>query len=249
MPRVVFVTVGLSAVDNKEIAEKSDALREQMGEDDARVLFNRLEDRPEQVDAIEALFLESHRDFWNERDGYRETREHFRQTSAEMISTYMAIVSGSLGSGSFLQPGRDKVVLLLSDTVPGRVCGNINRVLFREFLFRPKSPQEQDIVLETIKGLDASGEDPERFYIYPQVTEIIDRHAKDSESEVLFNIGGGYKGTIPAITHIAWTRYADRAKILYMHDSSKATVTLTPEQGGTAMRENRILFRRTGGYV
>ena len=142
------------------------------------------------------------------------------------------------GTGSYLQRGHDKVVLLASDTVIGQVCGRLNETLFRDYLFRIDKGDKSDVVLESIKGLNPTTDRKELFQVYPQVRSILDRHIKDDACQALFNITGGFKGLIPPITHLAWTRYArPSTKLLYMHDTMPATVTLSPGQGGFEMRE------------
>jgi hypothetical protein len=231
MTRILFVTVGTSAAENEEIAEHSPALKERLGDDDARTLIARLEDQPAQIAALQELLLAAHREFWEERDAYRKDSEHFRYTSAETISTFMA-----LGS---LQHGLDKVVLLVSDTVIGRVCGNINQALFGDYLFLPGDGSQEGAVIEEIKGLNPAPKKPEPFQkVYPQVRAILERYTAGNTSQLVFNISGGLKGLIPPITHLACTEYKGRSpEILYLHDTMRATVTLSPRQDGWKLDE------------
>jgi len=242
MCRILFVTVGTSAAENPEIAKHSAALKDRLGDDDARTLITSLEEQPEQIASLRELLLAAHREFWDERDAYRKDPVHFRHTSAETISTFMAL--------GFLQRGVDRAVLLVSDTTIGRVCGSINETLFRDYLFVTREGHRDDVIVEEIKGLNPSEENPELFKVYPQVRAIVDRYTADNECQPLFNITGGYKGLIPPLTHLAWTRYKERSpEVLYMHDSMKATITLSPRQDGLEMREEATRIVRTQANV
>jgi len=242
MCRILFVTVGTSAAENPEIAKHSPALKDRLGDDDARTLITNLEEQPEQVVSLRELLLSAHREFWDERDAYRKDRDHFRHTSAETISTFMAL--------GYLQHGVDKVVLLVSDTTLGRLCGSINETLFREYLFVTREGSRDDVMVEEITGLNPREENPEFFKVYRQVRDIVERYTAGNECQPLFNITGGYKGLIPPVTHLAWNQYKERSpEVLYMHDSMKATITLSPRQDGLEMREEATRIVRTEANV
>jgi CRISPR/Cas system-associated protein Csm6 len=243
MSRILFVTVGTSAAENEEIKEHNQKLKDRLGDDDARKLIAEMEEQGEDLAPLKAVLLNAHREFWEARDAYRKEPANFRLTSAETISTFM-----SLGA---LERGVDKAVLLNSDTAMGRMCGEINEILFRDYLFAAGKAGKDDVILEEIEGLNPRERDSKPFSVYPQVRAIVDRYAMGNKSQPLFNITGGYKGLIPPITHLAWTRYEKRSpRILYMHDSMRATVTvLKPAQDGQEMRENNEPVGRTTAFV
>lgn len=236
MARVVFVTVGTSAAENEELLDGSTELKNRVGDDKVKDWLYKSKGSPKLVASMEELLLKVHREFWSQNDNYRATVRNFKQTSAETISTYNAILSGRLGAG-FLKHGQDKVVLLLSNTLVGQVCGRLNAKVFREHLFRVSHGDETDVLLETIADLHPGERDPgdrrrtEKagdFRIYPQIRTIVEKYLERNTHDAFFNITGSFKGIIPPITHLASSaRYERRSRILYMHESMTATVTLS----------------------
>jgi hypothetical protein len=238
MRKTLIVTVGASAAENKELAGVWPKLKTVFGdEEDAKTVLERWEESPDELEIAESMLLEAHREFWNKNENYWDNRSKSRQTSAEAISTYMAIRSGVL---SLLQPGHDRIVLLASDTEVGKACGRINERLLRSAVFWRGGAAESDVVLKVLEGLNPKPKDenaplPE---ISSQIRRIVEEHADSPDRELYVNITGGYKGTVPPLTHVCWSeKYRNRAKLLYMHETMRATVVLSPGQEGREMRE------------
>lgn len=231
---IVFVTVGTSAVSNEELWEADSGLRPIIPRD-IHGFMNGLEEGEDPPRGFENLLLSAHNAFWNKNNNYRCNRAHRLKTSAEAISTYSARVSQLFE----LKAGRDKVVLLLSNTTLGQLCGRINKHLIEKYVFATPAENE-DVTTETIKlsspeGFRTVAQDGHP--IYPQILRVIEKHLDGNNAEAFFNITGSYKGLIPAITHICTTRYSNRSTILYLHETMDATVTLKPTIEGTAMEE------------
>jgi putative CRISPR-associated protein (TIGR02619 family) len=129
--------------------------------------------------------------------------------------------------GGPLDAGEDKVVLVVSRTCVGQMAGRINEALFREHLFTGNG--EPEVFTETVDDLRLEGireEAGEAKSLSDRIREICNDHA--DKRAPLFNITGGFKGLIPAITVIC---AEGNRPMLYMHESMKGVVRLQFKDG------------------
>jgi putative CRISPR-associated protein (TIGR02619 family) len=249
MGRTLFLTVGTSAITNRELWEHRGDLPTHLprGEDWGELIrateANAIKDlshhgrlRSKDWESVERRvrgenlqfeqsLTEHHREFWRKNNAHRRNSNHRRRTSAEAISTWLAGEKDLLDGGPLA--GGDKVVLVVSRTCIGQMAGRINQAIFREFLFTGDSGQE--VCIETVDDLRLEGVESEGGEVKSlsgQVRKIYEDH-RDRRTP-LFNITGGFKGLIPAITVIAST---EGRTILYMHDSMSGAVRLRFEIG------------------
>ena len=243
MARIVFVTVGTSAITNRELWEKNGTLPATLdpagnwgkviGDDEKAAVEEKTrnnkrikwEDIEAHVRAIHADFekalTDHHRKFWETSPHHK--REHPRRTSAEAMSTWLAGAAASMDGGP-LKAGEDQVVLLVSRTCVGQMAGRINGALFREFLF--VGDGERSVSTKVIGDLQFEGivdDGCEGMSLSSQVRKIYADHTTNNGRTPLVNITGGFKGVIPAISVIC----ADAGTtMLYLHDSMKGVVRL-----------------------
>jgi hypothetical protein len=235
---IVFVTIGTSALENEELWDNNRELKSEVSSD-RRAFIAGLEEEEPIPAGLENHFLQAHLSFWTKARNFRHDVRNRRLTSAEAISTDSAKRSKVLE----LRQGIDKVVLLLSNTELGKICGRLNEHIFRQFLFDPGPAFANDVLTETIQGLapQALGAGGHQLSaIYPQVLAHVQTYLDGNDAQAFFNITGSYKGVIPPITHICATRYPNRSTVLYMHDQMPATITLKFPDDGRRVDEKPI---------
>jgi len=247
MGRILFVTVGTSAITNHELWDTNGDLPPDLPQDgnwgelirgaEAACVKDMFHNRKvewktvaKKVEAVFTPFEEAltdlHRKFWGKTNHHK--REHRRRTTAETISTWLAGAAHRMDGGQ-LQANEDKVVLVVSRTCIGQMAGRINQALFREHLFEGEG--ERKVVIETVDDLRLEGiheEAGEAASLSEQMRRIFDGHAGSQCRTPIFNITGGFKGLIPAITVIC--REGGRT-MLYLHESMDGTVRLRFENG------------------
>ena len=150
-------------------------------------------------------------------------------TSAEMTSTEFLAAHRQSGFGGGLDPGRVRIVLLASDTAVGLFCAHVNASLLHQFLFHPacncvtrfddfpNGTACPAIRVRVVPGMEARRLDT----IYPRLQELCLEEAQDCE-RVMFNITGGYKGAVPAITWLAGGVFGKKAELFYQHETALA---------------------------
>jgi len=219
--RVLFVTVGTTALSATNLGahvEGGADLREE-----AAAFLNGTEPAPDFFQRV----LAAHQAFWRSGLSVRENRF---DTSAEMASSWYGLrvqagekLISPQGDRIFLfEPGRDRIVLLASDTPQGKFCARVNESLMREFVFSRPCTDVESTCVEVIKGLEAR-EHGFACQIVDSIEEIWSRHA--GASETIVNITGGFKGTVPALT---WRcERTENCSMFYTHDSMDRAETIT----------------------
>ena len=219
--RVLFVTVGMTALNATNLGahvEGAADLREEAaaflgGTDPAPDFFQRV--------------LEAHQAFW--RSGL-PVRENRFATSAEMASSwyFLRVQASERSMGPerdrivLFEPGRDRIVLLASDTAQGKFCARVNESLMKEYLFSRPCTDSESTCMEVIKGLEAK-EHGFACQIVDSIEEIWSRHT--AAGETIVNITGGFKGTLPALT---WRcERTENCSMFYTHDSMDRAETIT----------------------
>ncbi len=238
--KVLFVTVGTTAL----LAEMLPAelrWRAQQFEADvknwarSKPLSGPLAGRREQLysEAVNA-----HRDVWLgvERNGFAELAQSMKQTSAEMTSSYLLATHPKHGIGKF-RGGRDRMVLLASDTHIGELAARVNAGLMHQFLLEGGCGCGADFLKD---GLGANGKCPSVKVevvegmeakeglgrIGGTLKEICQRQAEGYE-KVLFNITGGYKGAIPLVTWLSLEVFGKRPPLFYQHEEMLSVVRIS----------------------
>jgi hypothetical protein len=150
-------------------------------------------------------------------------------TSAEMTSTEFLAAHRQSGFGGGLDAGRVRIVFLASDTAVGLLCAHVNASLLHQFLFHPTcncGVRFDDftngvacpaIRVRVVPGMEARRLDT----IYPYLHKLCQEEAQGCH-RVLFNITGGYKGSVPAITWLAGGVFGASAELFYQHESALA---------------------------
>jgi hypothetical protein len=161
--------------------------------------------------------------------------------SAEVTSTAFLAANRLSGFGGGLDPGRVRIVLLASDTAIGLFCAHVNASLLHQFLVRPAcncGARFDDFTngsacaavrIRVVPGMEARRLET----IYPNLEKVCREEAEGCE-RIKFNITGGYKGAVPAITWLAGGFFGTRAELFYQHETALAATRFTfsaAEQG------------------
>ena len=161
--------------------------------------------------------------------------------SAEMTSTWFVASQQQSGFGGALDPKRIRIVLLASDTAVGLFCAHVNASLLHQFLVRPackcgarfddftNGPACPAVRVRVVPGMEARRLET----IYPHLEKVCQKEAEGC-GRIMFNITGGYKGAVPAITWLAGGRFGTRAELFYQHETALAATRFTfsaAEQG------------------
>ena len=248
--RIVFVSVGTSAISNRKLFQSGGDLPDALPPDgeweelirnaeaahaepltrNGRVKnWARVEQQVREQNAeFEAALTDLHKSFWNWSDHKKRDPRYKKLMSAETFSTWLAGKEHRLGGGP-LRSETDKVVLVVSRTCAGQMAGRINETIFREFLFQGN--EEPEIVTEVINDLRLEGiadDESDATSLTEQVGKIYERHANNQDRTPLFNITGGFKGLIPAVP-IVCARAG--TPLLYLHENMKGTISLRFDGG------------------
>jgi len=153
--------------------------------------------------------------------------------SAEVTSTAFLAAHPQSGFGGGLDPNRVRIVLLASDTAVGLFCAHVNASLLHQVLVRPacKCGARFDdfgrgsacpaVRVRVVPGMEARRLDT----IYPHLQDLCRTEAKGCD-RVVFNITGGYKGAVPAITWLAGDLFGPRTELFYQHESALTATRL-----------------------
>ena len=219
--KVLFVTVGTSALSARDLGWKLEKRRcEGLRKKAQGFLDNGRKDTNLFEEVVNAHL--AHRP---SRDRPGDYLKDLRRTSAEMTSTFLLLQDGDELPGPF-QHGRDQIVLLSSDTEQGWFCAAVNAAVMRELFFScsPKEPCAAEcVVARKVHGLKAE-EDAAKTI--PAIRPIIEPF-RGSGSQLFFNITGGYKGAIPAISWLCGE--APAIPMYYVHEKGfRAVRTVLP---------------------
>jgi len=249
--KILFVTVGTSALTARLLGSG-------ISQDSARLRQRctaYVEDPDGQQRDEAELFtevLEVHRAYWTRKAGGGQLEAE--GTSAEMTSTSLLMRTDPEGErkpserkllGGF-KKGRDHLALLASDTPEGQFCAKLNARLICEFLVGCKcndNCETCEVVVWT--GLEAR--DKEFQGIANKLREIV-TDEKYSERTRFFNITGGYKAAIPAVTYLCWD-LRPTVPIFNQHVSQSSVIRLQfvpgPAPGESHMKEEIIYAPET----
>jgi putative CRISPR-associated protein (TIGR02619 family) len=223
--KILFVSVGTSALTARELGAANERKNADLRKRAAEFLTHdgstkRDLEEPLLQELIEAHALHAPKDYG--KSPYR--------TSAEMTSTWLLLQDDPDFPGPFEHATGDKIILLASETREGVLCAQVNAALMRRHFFHCECAAEvcPAVKLEVVKGLEAN-QKAGAMNTPENIASILRRYNGPTR---YFNITGGYKGAIPAISHLCATEFSPCA-MFYQHENAKATVRidLTPRQG------------------
>lgn len=247
---VLVVTVGTSALTARRLGDPiSGSVDESQAAAELRrsiqdYLGNLQAGGAAETDLFEEI-LNAHRSLW-ESIRFAPSRlvssappigDRIDTTSAEMTSTYFLRLTGAVPDG-FL--GRNwRVVLLASSTPEGQLAARLNARLIHDYLLRPRCEctstnkaacNKGRVVVVTVQGLD------ERGFTGSVSQNLLDALDASRAEQVICNITGGFKGTIPIVTVWA-SRHA--FPLFYQHERAKECVRIAFDAHSRLIEEKR----------
>jgi len=214
--RVLFVTVGTTVLTASNLGalgegDPEQLRREAIDFDDGAI------PKPDLYERV----LAAHEAFWNSGLSVFENRY---DTSAEMASSFYAL--RVQGNEKLFDPKKDRIVLLSSQTDACLFCANVNEQLMRKHLFHPPCDGERATYVEVVKGLQAK-EAGFADSIVASIEEFWNCHYP--LEEIIVNITGGFKGTIPALTWRCLKTDTSKTacSMFYTHETMDRAETIT----------------------
>ena len=159
------------------------------------------------------------------------------KTSAEIQSLYQMKKEG------LIDPSQDKLVLLHSDTMAGKIAADILYDFFQDKDNLYFSKIEKPVLMKNIRGDDA-----EKFTDgLHKFNYFILSNSHNQERNILINFTGGYKGMIPAITmfYNELINNGNNATLCYLYEQTDKIISFkisgglleVDEQNSTIDRE------------
>jgi len=144
---------------------------------------------------------------------------NIRDTSAEIQSLYQ-MKKEKFNEKSLINPSQDKLVLLHSDTLDGKIAADILYDFFKndnKLLF---SNMDEPVLMKDIRGDNANS-----FLTgLGNLKTILENLIKPEYKMVYFNITGGYKGVIPAITYYCIKSLKSKSILCYLYEETDKIV-------------------------
>jgi putative CRISPR-associated protein (TIGR02619 family) len=200
---ILFITVGTSGLKN-DIGRAPDDRDNGALKAEIERYFADPEKRPERFSRLRSDLVDAHLRYWREVRDYTHDPRRFFFTSAELTSTVFLLES--------LEYKMDRIVLLSSDTNEGLFAANVNVAVLRE-LFPAMNPE-----VKQIAGLDVSFTGAQAA-----LARVFDDYRLQKGDSVILNITGGFKGTIPFLTHFA---QKNDWKLYFQHETRNSAVLL-----------------------
>jgi putative CRISPR-associated protein (TIGR02619 family) len=161
----------------------------------------------------------------------REYQKHIERRISEIQNKsgddqqmFLQKVSAETNSLLRLKVDReDRIYLLHSETTDGEICAELVKSLLE------KNLNCKNVKLQKINGLQV--QDAVRFRrhgiqnLFEQLRKIVDAAPSHERSEVILNVTGGYKSTIPYITLYG---LLSRIKVVYLFEHSNTLIELPP---------------------
>ncbi len=255
MKRVLFVTVGTSAIfaedlrdttETGNLKKRVDRLRKPASSAEKDRLLGEL--RPD--------LIGSHIGTWEKLADRPPCTADYYLTSAELVSTMGLLRSRDELVKDFFARDRsdDKLVLLASNTPEGELAADVNAEVLHARLLGQQCKCDgavkncERISVKAVRGLESmSG--------FGKVQEgLLETVTPFKGAQAGFNITGGYKGLIPYVTWLTLGVF-EGAPLYYQHESMPGLTKLTLEPakaegriGGpvahaaTRLREETIVF-------
>ena len=209
----LYVTVGTSAVENADIGRGNRKVNERLRRDVADFLAD-ADDYKEQSSTWAILkddLVTAHEAFWTLDERSIRNPDNYRQTSAELLSTYLLVAERKIDF--------DLIVLLCSQTAEGRFAAEINRRVFSGPAYRKRLPllHAKVEVLE-VRGLNES--------IVGAVGELRRILFDGSQEIVRVNMTGAYKGVAAVLGLLAGLETKKKLRLFYFHEKSEQPIVL-----------------------
>ena len=228
--RVLFVTVGTTAI-RPELGETGTDHRRLQA---TLATFKKRADgrSAAELDALggNAIFADVVRAHAEVLElGIGDWPDYLGNLSAEMTSTHFLAAHPESRFGGVLDGNRVRIVLLASDTAAGLFCAHVNASLLHRFLVWPGctcGTRFEDFTgnwgcpavrVRVVPGMEAR----RLRKVHESLRGVCLSEAGD-RAQIVFNITGGYKGAVPAITWLAFHDFGGRAELFYQHESALA---------------------------
>jgi putative CRISPR-associated protein (TIGR02619 family) len=181
---IIFVTVGLTAIENPDIGRAPDGRSNAtLGASVKQYKLDPIKEEARYVPLREDL-CDAHKAFWEQCDDYRLSPLNCYQTSAELLSTWLFL------RRQHIDP--QTIVLLASDTNDSQFAMEITRIQFVRLY------PNATVVGAVIRDLDSE------LRVSPEAGRpIIRKYKRRADDDAYLNITGGFKGTVALLTILA----------------------------------------------
>jgi putative CRISPR-associated protein (TIGR02619 family) len=246
---VLFITVGTSALTARKLGEgigtfaSGASSGEKLRQDIARYLSSQSKALDES-DLFKRI-VQAHQVVWKGTqpktghlipDGL-SIGDQIDRTSAEMTSTYFLRMTNAVSEG-FL--GRNwRVILLASSTPEGQFAAHVNACLLHDFLLPSpcnctcdlsETCKKNRVEVKIVPGLDAKN------FNGNTSQNLLDLLDINRAEQVICNITGGFKGTIPIISVWA-SRHG--YPLFYQHEKARECVRIAFDAKSRLVEEKR----------
>ena len=218
MSRVLFVTVGTSAI-----------TAEGLGVNVGGFLNLTEEEKLERSGALRPKLTEAHLTFWRHLPERQPQVLHYRDTSAELVTTLGLMGSAEVEPDFFKTEG-NKIVLLASNTAEGELAAHVNADVLHEMLLGSKCDCAgvlrtcRRVLVEVIRGME-----PAKHFenLLDGLTEKVRPY---EGAKAAFNVTGGFKGVIPYITWLTFQKFKG-APMYYQHEKMSTFMRIVFSSG------------------
>ena len=158
---------------------------------------------------------------------------HISDTSAEIQSLYQMKKEG------IINPSEEKLVLLHSDTLDGKIAAEIIKDFFSQ-LTKNDSFKFKEIILQIMENI--RGDKAEYFRNGLEfLTDNIKSLAKNFKN-VVINFTGGYKGVIPALTILYrnLSSYGKNCILCYLFEETDKIIKFRINNGEIDIDDNQV---------
>lgn len=214
----LFVTVGTSAVENAEIGRGNRKVNDRLRKDVVDFLAD-ADDYKDQSNMWAILkddLVSAHEAFWTLDERSIRNLDNYRQTSAELLSTYLLLADYTI---------EYRIVLLCSQTAEGRFAAEINRRVFSGPAYRKKLPLlHAKVEVREVHGLNES--------IMGAMDELRSILFAGTEEIVRVNMTGAYKGVAAVLGILAGLETTKKLRLFYLHEKSEQPIAVIPPAQG-----------------
>jgi putative CRISPR-associated protein (TIGR02619 family) len=204
----LFVTVGTSAVENAEIGSAHRKSNERLRKD----VNDFLSDTDEYKDEatvwlpLRDELVDAHEAFWKLDKRWIRDKNHYRQTSAELLSTYLLVSDNAFEF--------DRIVLLASQTAEGRFSAHVNRLVFSSAAYQAKLGSKREVTIREIPGLNETIREGNAVGVLRDI--LLDQ----TPNVIRVNMTGAYKGVAATLGFIAGKEARRKVHLYYLHEDS-----------------------------
>jgi putative CRISPR-associated protein (TIGR02619 family) len=211
---ILFITVGTSALTN-DVGRAPDDRDNGALKTEIQRYFAAPQKDEQRWSRLRSDLIDAHSRYWQADARYTNDPRHFLYTSAELTSTVFLVRSLQAKEPA---NAPERLVLLSSDTPEGWLAAGVNESVLRE-LFSKLTVERRKV-----SGLDVRFRDTQTA-----LNTVFDEYRLQANDHVIINITGGFKGTIPFLTHFARTHAWE---LYFQHESQDSAVLLPFEKNG-----------------